>query len=655
MADELEIVGSLSSSLPDERRTAMEHLDRMGTGRALELLFSALSDERWRIRKAAIDALALWEKPREVVENIIKFLGSDSDATRRNAAVEILIRIGVQAVDQLLASLRHVDPHVRKLVVDVLGAIADPRTESEIIATLSDSDDNVRMAAAEALSNYKDGGAARALLRLLSGPDVPMRFYAMESLAKMNVSLPIEELRPLVHQRVLRRAALDALGACPEIESVEFLLDALGDVSRTNRYAAVRSFGKLYREHPKLRNDIERELKARSGHNRINKAFIEALESSKVEVQRAAIHLLGITTHPDSARPLIEVARDNRLQSEAIEVLKKIAEKYQNAVKKAMPQIGDPMRELVRDLVEFPGPAPTTLIAIERPIVAGQTMTEAQFRGFRNYLHEICGIYFNDDMQFVLEKRLLRRLEALNIKDFSGYLEYVMERPEGAGEIGEAINILTTNETYFFREKFQLEAFQKEILPAIHAEKKARSTRRLRIWSAGCSSGEEVYTIAILVDQSGLFKGWDVKILGNDISSRVLQKAEKGIYSSSSFRETPDHYLKKYFKKHDEEHYSVVDYIRRMVEFREINLINQEKVARAGIFDVIFCRNVIIYFDLDMKRRVIDYLFNVLDPGGYLLLGHSESLLNISTRFDLVHLKSDMVYRKPGAVGVGRS
>jgi chemotaxis protein methyltransferase CheR len=165
------------------------------------------------------------------------------------------------------------------------------------------------------------------------------------------------------------------------------------------------------------------------------------------------------------------------------------------------------------------------------------------------------------------------------------------------------------------------------------------------LWSAGCSTGEEVYTLAILVARSGLFEGWDVRIFGNDISRRVLTTARRAVYAPSSFRAMPPEYAE-YFEQ-DEGGVRVHPRIRAMCQFGHLNLLDREKTVLLGSVDAIFCRNVLIYFDPSSRKKVIDTFYERLHPGGHLLLGHSESLLHVSTAFELAHLSSDMVYRKP--------
>src|SRR5262249_43825561 len=211
----------------------------------------------------------------------------------------------------------------------------------------------------------------------------------------------------------------------------------------------------------------------------------------------------------------------------------------------------------------------------------------------------------------------------------------------------EAIDLVTINETYFFREEYQLRALRQEILPALV---RARNRQPLVIWSAGCSTGEEVYSIAIVTAESGLLGGRDVRIFGSDISRRCVAAARRAVYGPSSFRAMPHDYRKRYFVERDDGSH-VVDELRSsgLCQFGHLNLLDAQRAAVVGRVDVIFCRNVLIYFDEASRRRVIEMFYDRLLPGGYLLLGHSESLLNGSTAFELVHLREDLVYRKPAS------
>lgn len=268
------------------------------------------------------------------------------------------------------------------------------------------------------------------------------------------------------------------------------------------------------------------------------------------------------------------------------------------------------------------------------------------FRLLRDFIHSYCGIYFDDGSKFLLERRLSRRLEQRQLKTFSEYYHFLRYDRKREEELEVLIDNLTTNETYFFRETPQLRAFADEILPELHRTLADRKT--LRIWSAGCSTGEEAYTIAILLIESGdWWRNWEVGIIGSDINQRVLHTARKGVYKRGAHRATSPGMLAKYFIEEDKGNFRIIDKVRELVSFSYLNLLDPYKMALINTMDVIFCRNVIIYFDKEAKKKVIGSFYDKLREGGYLLLGHSESLINISNAFALRTLKNDMVYQKP--------
>jgi chemotaxis protein methyltransferase CheR len=269
---------------------------------------------------------------------------------------------------------------------------------------------------------------------------------------------------------------------------------------------------------------------------------------------------------------------------------------------------------------------------------------EEEFRLLRDLVSARIGINLAPSSRHSVGRKLRERLSVLNLNSFNEYFQYLRFHPMASQEWDEAVELLTTNETYFFREDFQLRAYTSELLPMLH--ERLRQKRRLTVWSAGCSTGEEVYTIAILTHQVGLFSGWDVRIFGSDISRRCVTTARRGVYGPASFRATSPEMRREYFvDRPDGMH--VVDWIKPMCHFGQMNLLDDEKARILGRVDVVFCRNVLIYFDPHARRRVIDIFHDRLYPGGVLLLGHSESLLNVSTAFELLHLKEDLVYKKP--------
>lgn len=271
-------------------------------------------------------------------------------------------------------------------------------------------------------------------------------------------------------------------------------------------------------------------------------------------------------------------------------------------------------------------------------------LEQAEFRLLRELINEHCGILFGHEARPVIERRLRDRLAALGLHSFGEYYQLLRFDERGRTEIDEAVDLVTINETYFFREAYQLRAYKDEILPALRATREPRD--RLHVWSAGCSTGEEVYSIAIATRESGLFVPKNVRIFGSDIARKCVTHARRGVYGPSAFRATPPDMRRRFFvDRADGAH--VADELRSMCQFGLVNLTDVPRTSVVGRVDVIFCRNVLIYFDDVSRRRVIDMFYDRLLPGGYLLLGHSESLLNLSTAFELVHLREDLVYRKP--------
>lgn len=272
-------------------------------------------------------------------------------------------------------------------------------------------------------------------------------------------------------------------------------------------------------------------------------------------------------------------------------------------------------------------------------------MTDEEFRLIRDLISDYCGIYFADSFKYLVERRLQPRLPVLNLTSFRDYYRMLKYSPDRAKEFDEIVERVTTNETYFFREMYQLRAFVEEVIPLVVAQRKPGD--RIRVWSAGCSTGEEPYTIAMLLDEAPVAKPFTVEVFGNDISRKVLRTARAGNYRESSFRQTEQRYIDKYFTK-DGRAFQLNDGIRNRVTFGHLNLMDDAAMSLIANVDVIFCRNVIIYFSPEARARLLNMFHRKLRPGGYLLLGHSESLINASTDFELVPLKHDIVYRKPG-------
>jgi chemotaxis protein methyltransferase CheR len=258
-------------------------------------------------------------------------------------------------------------------------------------------------------------------------------------------------------------------------------------------------------------------------------------------------------------------------------------------------------------------------------------------------IYDHCGIDFFKNLSS-LEAKVQERFKELGLScwEYGGYLR---AEPK---EWDTLIELITVNETYFFREENFLEEFQKVILPQY---KDRTPDNPLRIWCAACSSGEEPYTLGMLVKETGLFRQGAVQIIASDINKKVLEKAKGGLYKKNSFafRKMPEGMLEKYFESLEEE-YKVMDSIRNMVDFRYMNLLDKNIVGKVEKSDIIVCRNVLIYFDAKAIQKIVNSFYDILKPGGYLLLGHAETITGMNTRFETIYTPSIFYYRKGGSL-----
>jgi chemotaxis protein methyltransferase CheR len=270
-------------------------------------------------------------------------------------------------------------------------------------------------------------------------------------------------------------------------------------------------------------------------------------------------------------------------------------------------------------------------------------LTDTMFRVLRDFIYQSCGIFYADDGKTILESRLqqnVKKRQLTNFGDYYYFLKYDSKRDE---EMALLIDSITIHETYFFRENKQLDTFMNEVAPEL--TDMGKKTRRLRIWSAGCATGEEPYTLSMRLLEHPVFRDFHIEIYATDISRAALSAARRGVYSDISFRSTDNYFQKTYFIK-EETGYRIHDRVKQPVVFLHLNLYERERWGLLPEMDAIFCRNVLIYFDGKAKRRVIDEFYQKLKIGGFLLLGHSESLLALSTDFTMRHFKNDLLYQK---------
>lgn len=297
-------------------------------------------------------------------------------------------------------------------------------------------------------------------------------------------------------------------------------------------------------------------------------------------------------------------------------------------------------------------------------------LSNAEFAALQRLFNDAAGLSFDASALPVFQQRLAARLPLYELSNFRDYLRVLESRPESQDEISAALELVTSGETYFFRHEEQLRLFSETILPTL-AEANA-SRRRLSIWSAGCSTGEEAYTAAILVQESGLFHGWQVRIMGSDLSPERIEHARQGCYFQGAFRSTRDDIRQRYFIPQGVEtgasavtpgaparhkrFWQVHEQTRQLCQFSVLNLfqlgrwssppgLEVDVLSRRA--DVILCRNVLLYLDERARVRVLGNLYEHLAPGGFLLLGHSESLKSVDAPLKLVSLQQELAFRRP--------
>ena len=274
-------------------------------------------------------------------------------------------------------------------------------------------------------------------------------------------------------------------------------------------------------------------------------------------------------------------------------------------------------------------------------------LSREDFQSIRDLVNRKTGLFFDEKKTYFVTNRLSRRMEEIgcdNVKDYIRTLNYDLE------EFSNFVDSLTINETYFFRDYPQLRMFAEEILPLVCEEKRKKHNKSLRIWSAGCSSGEEPYTIVIiLLEMIEDLYSWRVEILGTDINRRALKMCREATYTERSLKDVPLEYREKYFIPYQEQYqdkYKVKDEIKKYVRFEYLNLNDGLRLQRIKNVDFIFCRNVLIYFDPNSCKEIVSSFYNSLNKGGYIFLGSSESMSRISAAFKLVRFNNGLAYMK---------
>lgn len=255
-------------------------------------------------------------------------------------------------------------------------------------------------------------------------------------------------------------------------------------------------------------------------------------------------------------------------------------------------------------------------------------------------------MYFHSTKKYFLESRLARRMEATGTSTHNDYY-MLLKSPRGGEELRFLMDEVTTNETYFFRNVPQLNAIETKLLPEIVEIKSKMGFRKLRIWSAGSSSGEEAYTLSMMLleKRATILKDWIIEIVGTDINETVIAQAKEGAYNAYSVRNVPDLYKRKYFKEESGK-FMLSPEVKKFVTFSKLNLYEDNKMLFMKSFDFIFCANVLIYFDIASKSKVVQHYYNNLQPYGYFFVGQSESLHGVNDKFKTVHFPGGFGYKK---------
>lgn len=281
--------------------------------------------------------------------------------------------------------------------------------------------------------------------------------------------------------------------------------------------------------------------------------------------------------------------------------------------------------------------------ALRKADAPGPKLIPETFKQLRDLIYEMTGIHFQDNKTYLLESRLLPRLKACRCPTFESYLNYLRFDAYRDREVSELYTVITTNETYFFRDEAQLETFMKIMVPEVM--KTNAETKQVRIWSAACSTGDEPYTLALLLRDHPALAGWTIDILATDISENVLTVARAATYSSHSLRKVPPAMRAKYFTGTAEQQ-TLTPQVKNMVRFMNINLYDRPRLKLVRGMDIVFCRNCLIYFDDKAKAQIVSDLRDALRPKGYLMIGFSETLPDTAGHFRAIHAGRSVIHEK---------
>lgn len=570
------------------------------------------------------------------VSRIVAALHDESDVGVRTAAMEVFAALGEQALpvlDDLLG-----DPHagVRRLVVDVLGLMTTPKVLPLLRRAMVDQSLAVRSAALEGIARL-DAAVAGPILadQLVAGVPAAVVLAALLGIEQLQVTVPTSSLRRWIEDPLTAGVALRLLGRAGEFAD---LMPALSSTSRLRVRAGIIG----------LADGLERGRRLAPGSlNATMRAKLAAhIVGADVDAAVAAVIVLahvGDLGGVAAALGRTDLTRLLPAMHRAVALAQGLGVAVEPALSAMATGPASPALDVVKELQDAArrrvgrgAPDPTTTRA------APAVFSSASFAALTAWLAREAGLAFADDARSRLEARLLPRLEVRGASSLAAYLELLQRDPD---EAAIAIDAVTVHETYFFREPASLDGLRDDIAPVLGA-----GGRPLHVWSAGCSSGEEPFTIAMILaglTRDGRCGGYEV--LGTDVSPASIAHARRGIYGTRSFRARLTTDEAAWFEHHPDGSLAPRADLRQRVRFSQLNLVDTAAVAKLPVFDVIFCRNVLIYLTPAARGLVLQAFFRHLRPGGALVLGHSESLLHVENPFELWPLKRGLAYRRGDA------
>lgn len=640
------------------------------------VIFHALGDDDFSVRREAIVLAEAFAGDVSARAAVVAALCDESSLSRRSAAMEAVGRAGAGILPSLKPLLEDPREGVRRLVIDSVGRIEHPSTFEFLAIATHDPSPAVRAATAEALGRT-DKARAEPLLRKLLETDaaVSVKLAALLSAESLDLHLDanllvtltrtgltapsalrqlgrIGEPRPLVrallaHETARQRAALVGLTQAYDVNDIATIA-AIHSVPSDQLLATCRIWierrdsavaaGALLVGSALGEVEMIALAVTRSDRAELHAGLMRAALCLRHEDPLVALETLAQEIGDDGAADLLREARDF-----IIERSTPVEERTTTPPRLVRPASG-PMAFESEGPTDTSIPAPTFVGGrLLSSAEAQDRLTPQSFARLAASMERFAGLTFDEHSAYRLEARLMPRLRAVGAQSFEEYARLLENNSRDAkSEAREAASRLTVHETYFYREQPQLRAFATELLPVLW-----RTRHQMRVWSAGCSTGEEAWTIAMLLEEFRVahpnFR-WEVH--GTDLVEAVVEEARAGEYGKRSFRgDLPKHLKKKYVEPLEQDRGRIRQVLRDRVRFDLDNLVEGEVRERA--YDVIFCRNVLIYLSKDARRDVIDRFYRSLRPGGVLLLGHSESLFSLETRFRLLPLTRELAYARP--------